>query len=404
MHPRQSITDLFSTFVQFEADRFSSWATDARLRRNIKACLNRIADAQNSEKFWAVYWHKCWCQEQNEGSPSPSPSFSLAHMSAYLQEACYWSAQKMMPRVQGLQYNLSDFFQVAIAELPKILKACDPDINGNLKAYASKAFGSIIRDYLRQRREIDFCTDWGLLFKVSRKRLRESLENAGLGSETIESYLLAWTCFENIYLPKKSPQLRQISAPDRETWEAIVCAYNKLRYQQLSFSTPECTKETLERWLTYSASRVRSYLYPNVASLNSPKPGQVEGELQDDLTDPIQESLLVELIDQEQRQERLQQQIQINQVIEEALTKLEPSLRELIQLYYQQGLTQQEIAQKLGIQQYNVSRKLAKTRESLLLVLTRWIQENLHISVTSYVVKDMSTLLEEWLQQRLPPG
>jgi len=34
MHPRQSIIEIFSTFLQFEGDRFHNWATDARLRRS----------------------------------------------------------------------------------------------------------------------------------------------------------------------------------------------------------------------------------------------------------------------------------------------------------------------------------------------------------------------------------
>ncbi len=55
---------------------------------------------------------------------------------------------------------------------------------------------SIIKDTLRQRQEADICTDWALLHKLSRKRLLESLQNAGFKSPTIESYILAWECFQ----------------------------------------------------------------------------------------------------------------------------------------------------------------------------------------------------------------
>ncbi len=391
MNPRQNIDEIFSTFLQFEADRFSGWATDAKLHRNMKACLNHFAKTENTERFWAVYWHKSWQKAEKK-------EIALGHMSAYLQEPCYWTVQKLMPRLQGSNDKISDFFQIAIASVPKILKACNPDGSGSFKAYASSAFGNIIRDYLRRNREVDLCNNWGLLLKVSRKLLTESLENAGFNPEIIERYLLAWTCFESLHLPQKTPKLRQISTPEASTWEAVANGYNRMRHQ-LNFPGTECTKETLERWLIDCGNQVRKYLYPTVKSLNSPKSAQGERELQDDIADTmLQESLLTELIQQEEQVDRFEQKSQINTVLETAISKLDSSIQKILQLYYKQGLTQQQIAQELTVQQYSISRKLSKTRESLLLTLTSWSQETLHISVTSDVVKYISTILEEWLQ------
>ncbi|AFY36401.1 sigma-70 family RNA polymerase sigma factor [Calothrix sp. PCC 7507] len=390
MHPRQNIITIFSTFLRFEADRLSGWATDAQLHRSMKACLNYVPQAESNENFWAVYWHKSWQKGEKR-------ELALGHMSAYLQESCYWTVQKLMPRLQESNDRISDFFQIAIASVPKILKAGDPDANGSVKAYASNAFGNIIRDYLRQKREVDFCNNWGLLLKISRKLLTESLQNTGFDAITIEYYLLAWTCFESIYLPRKTPNLRQTTAPEPSTWKAIADSYNQMRHQ-LTSPGAECTKETLERWLTDCGNQVRKYLYPTIKSLNAAKLGQEEGELQDELIDPLQESLLTELIQKEEQSVRLDQKNKINTLLAAAIKKLDPSVQKLLQLYYQQGFTQQQIAQELGIQQYTISRKLSKTRESLLLTLTRWSQETLHISVTSDVVKYISTILEEWLQ------
>ncbi len=390
MNPRQNIIEIFSTFLQFEADRFSGWVTDAKLHRNMKACLNHFSQAENAEKFWAVYWHKSWQKVENK-------EVALGHMSAYLQEPCYWTVQKLIPR-QRSKDKISDFFQVAIASVPKILKGCNPDASGSLKAYASNAFGNIIRDYLRQSREVDLCNNWGLLLKVSRKLLTESLENAGFNPASIERYLLAWTCFESIYISRKTPHLRQISTPEASTWSAVANAYNRMRHQLTNPGT-ECTKETLERWLIDCANQVRKYLYPTVKSLNSPKPGYEEGELQDELVETtLQESLLTEWIQQEEQVARFDRKSQINTVLEAAINKLDSSVQKILQLYYKQGLTQQQIAQELAVQQYSISRKLSKARESLLLTLTSWSQETLHISVTSDVVKYISTILEEWLQ------
>lgn len=391
MQPRQSIADLFSTFVQFQGDSFGGWATDSRLRRSMQA--NLAEHAQNQpDTFWAVYWHKIWQKQIDEKRTSTA----LGHLSAYLQESCYWSAYKSMSYLTRSRYRLSDCFQAAIADVPKILKTRDPDYPGSLKTYASQAFSNMIRDFLRQSREMDLCSDWGLLLKVSRKRLMEALDNAGLHPDEIDRWVLAWSCFESVYLPTKSPKLRQLSAPNRETWAAIATLYNQQRS-----SGAEVQPEQIEKWLTTCANRVRAYLYPAVSSLNAPKISEESKEFQDDLPDPNQDSLLTEMIAQEEIEERQAQRSTINQVLEAAIEKLDPATQDLLRLYYQKGLTQQEIAKQLGVQQYTVSRKLSKSRETLLLALTRWSQENLHIVPTSDVVKQISSVLEEWLTEKM---
>lgn len=422
MRPRQSLVEIFSTFLQFEADHVQHWATDAKLRRSMQNCLRQGVTVgasgsaeppgleekslKEAEKFWSLYWHQQWRHQAKQPphcpSSSASRSQSLGHLSAYLQETCYWSVQKSMPRLESSQYKLSDCFQVAIAEMPRILNACDPNQSASLKTYAMSAFGNIIRDHLRQRQEVNLCSNWGLLLKLSRKKLTEALQQAGLAPDKIQQYLLAWACFESTYLPRKSPGLRQLSAPDRATWEGIAHLYNRQRHQ-LAVPGSECSPETMEQWLTTCANRARAYLYPAIGSLNTPKVGQDSGELQDDLPDAAQSSLLAELVTQEEVAARHQQKAAMKTVLLTALTQLDPGVQELLQLYYHQGLTQQQIAQHLNVQQYTVSRKLSKARESLLMALTRWSQASqeqpgMHNSSLSTVIKYVSSLLEEWLQ------
>lgn len=422
MRPRHSLIEIFSTFLQFEADYVQHWATDAKLRRSMQSCLRQgVAVGQSgvaeppeienkslkeAENFWSLYWHQQW---RNQVKPSPhlpislpSLSLPLGHLSAYLQETCYWSVQKSMPRLESSQYKLSDCFQVAIAEMPRILNACDPNQSASLKTYAMSAFGNIVRDHLRQRQEVNLCSNWGLLLKLSRKKLTEALHHAGLAPDRVQQYLLAWTCFESTYLPRKSPGLRQLAAPDRTTWEAIAQLYNRQRHQ-LTVPGSECSPETLEQWLTTCANRARAYLYPAIGSLNTPKAGQESGELQDDLPAAAPESLLTELIAQEDVAARNHQKAEMNRVLLTAISQLDPGVQELLRLYYQQGLTQQQIAQQLNVQQYTISRKLSKAREALLLALTRWSQTSqgnpeVHNVALSTVIKYVSSLLEEWLQ------
>jgi len=50
------------------------------------------------------------------------------------------------------------------------------------------------------------------------------------------------------------------------------------------------------------------------------------------------------------------------------------------------------------MKQYTVSRRLTKSRETLLQALAQWSQQTLHISLTSNVLKNISAVLDELLQ------
>lgn len=416
MQPRQSTIDLFSTFLRFEADCFSNWAIDSKLRRSMKVCLAKVSESKASEQFWTTYWHQRWREQHSPSQAADLRSSrtqqaseeALGHLSAYLQEACYWSAYKAANWLTASRYGIADCFQIAIAEVPKILRARDPNHPASLKTYASQAFKNSIRDFLRQSREVDLCSDWGLLLKLSRKQLTEALLQAGLSAAAIEQHLLAWTCFETVYLPTKSPGLRQLPAPDRETWSAIATLYNQQRHQ-LKAASAACGAEMIAGWLSNCTRRARAYLYPPVASLNAPKPGFESKEWQDDLAnddsglslDENDESLLSALIAQEEAEARQTQQRDVNEVLKTAIATLNPEAQELLTLYYQHELTQQQVAKQLNVQQYTISRKLSKVRADLLLALTRWSQETLHIAPSSDVVKNISVVLEEWLQQSM---
>lgn len=390
MHSRQSIIELFSTFVQFESERFSRWTTDPNLRRSMQRCLTAEPQSDTSDEFWVFYWHQVL-----QVQPA---SLARAHLIAYLQEACYRTAKKTAEGFASNQYSLSDFFQIAISRVDTVLKGFNPEQGFTLKNYASLIFRSCIREFLRQRQEVDICTDFALLRKLSQRRLMDSLQQAGLSETTIASYVLAWNCFKTLYVPVTATVTRKLPPPDSGTWEAIAKLYNAERYAQLNPSTPECSAETLEKWLMACAKSARSYLYPTCVSLNAPAPGQDYSEFLDELPQLSQASILTEFIDQEAQQLRQAQQAETGAVLIEALHQLDNQAQTLLQLYYGQKLTQQQIAQQLEIKQYTVSRRLNKSREVLLLALAQWSKEKLHISLSLDLIKDMSLPVEEWLK------
>lgn len=390
MRSRQDITELFSTFAQLEADRFRKWLTEPKLHRSIKKCLDNTGEVAIAENFWAIYWHKHW---QNQ-----SHNLAKMHLSAYLQEQCYWAAEKTVAKfATNNQYTLADYFQLANAEVENILKGFKPEISNNLQSYAQMAISTRLRDILRQRKEADSCTNWGLLRKVSKKQVLASLSHAGLSPAMIAQYRLAWSCFQERYLPNQPGGNGKLPEPNRQLWEDVANLYNSERLNQLTLYTQKCSADTIEQILIRTATYLREYLYPPVSSLDALK-SEDDSHITFDLPDPSSDSLIADILAQEEAQNRQNQLSQMKAVLSQALQDCNNQSQEILKLYYQQGLTQQDIIKQLQISQPTVSRRLIKARESLLAALIRWSQETLNISVTSNQIKDMSNFLEEWLR------
>jgi RNA polymerase sigma factor (sigma-70 family) len=409
MRPRQQIIELFSTFLQFEAEYATSWITDARLRREMQARLQAsdigAGAGTTSEKFWTLHWYRQWqterqteqqtepqAEQQSKRQTEPRAVSQAAqraylHLAAYLQEPCYWSAQQTARKFTHLQYRLPDCFQLAIAETAAVLRGFSPDRGASLKTYANMAFSSLMRDALRQRQVVDLCTDWALLRRISKKRLLEALAQAGVAASLVPQYRLAWVCFQTLYVPKAAGE--KLPKPDVAFWQAVAQLYN----QEQVGSTDAAT---LEKRLTQIAQWVRAYLYPAVGSLNTPKFAEETSEIQDSLADPNADSLLNHLVAEEEQAERTQQQGQLNQTLAAAITRLDAQSQEILRLYYQQGLTQQQIMTDLALSQSSVSRRLSKARETMLKALAQWSQ-SLNINLTPALIKDMSGALDEWL-------
>lgn len=390
MRPRQAIADHFSSFLQFEADRFAGWLVDVRLQRSMQRSLEQAGAAKASENYWALYWHKSW-QTQPAG-------LARQHLAAYVQEPCYWAAQKTTLHFASTQYTLADCFQMAIAQLDKILKGFDSQQGFRFKSYASATCHSLIREGLRQRQEIDICTDWALLRKISQKRLLEALQNVGLPSQTVQSYILAWTTFKTLYVPQQATATRQLAKPEPQVWQAIAQQY------RATATGASVSPEELEKWLTICARAARAYLYPSHVSINAPRSGEEAGEFLDSLPDQTQPSLLQALISDEEFQARQTQHAQVSELLQQAIANLDDESRTILELYYRDRCTQQQMAAALNTKQYTISRRLTRAREHLLRTLAHWVKETLHISPTSDILSHTSNALEEWLTSHFSEG
>lgn len=382
MHSRTQLLDQFSTFAILEGEYFRKWMVDSRLRRSMQSCLEDSPEA--SGKIWSLYWFKQW-QSQNQ--------FAESHLSAYLQESCYWVAQQISQRFKATQYTVADYFQITNGEIQRVLKSFSSDRGIALKSYASVVLTNVLKDMLRQRQAADICSDWSLLRRVSKKRIGEVIIHAGIAATEADQYQFAWFCFKTLYVPSETGE--QLPKLNGEVWSAIANFYNSKR-KEFSVSGSALTPEQLEVRLTKLARWIRSYLYPPVDSLNRTQIGQETGEIQDTIASSS-ESLLDNAIEQEDIAERKEQRSQLQTVLDQALSELNVELREILQLFYQHKLSQQELAVHLKLSQPTVSRRLKKAEEALLNTLLNWSQSQFNRFPNPTEVKQISTALRAWL-------
>lgn len=381
MRRRHALVEQFSTFIQLDSQGFQTWLADPRLVRSMQQCSAQW-DADST--FWGLYWWKTWQDLDLAAGPQPSPQqpspqfigLALNHLTAYLQESAYWAAVQISRKYSHTTYGVGDFFQMAIADLPKLLPSFNPERGSGLASFTEMVLSSALRDQLRQRQLVDLCSNWSLLRKISKKRLRLALTQAGVGDAQARSYELAWFCFNTCYEQPPGQQQVKLAA---ELWQAMADLYDQQAPQwQLA---QRLSASQLEVHLNQCAQWVRQYLYPPTVSLPTGTEGQDNVELWQDSWQvpwsqtggsPVQG--LEGLLAQEALEGRAQCQSQMQMVLTGAIAALDAQSAQILQLYYQQGLTQQQIRDQMKISQPTVARRLNKARQALLQALVEWRQ------------------------------
>jgi RNA polymerase sigma factor (sigma-70 family) len=388
MESRTQILDMFSTFAFLEGDYFRRWVSDPRLRRSMEKSTASIATPTQTDKFWSVYWYKKW--------QSQSHCLAESHLTAYLQETCYWAAQQISQRSSISQYTFGDYFQITNSEIQRVLKSFSSDRGSTLKSYASLVLSNVLKETLRRRQAAEICSDWSLLYRTSKKRIRDVLVHSGIAEPELSQYQLLWFCFTTQYVPFGSTgELSQ--QLDAHLWRQITDLYNTKRQGQLSVTGAELSPEQIETRLAHLGRWIRNYLYPTIDSLNRLKPSQEGGEIQDDLFDPTSQNLVDLAIEVEDCTQRTIHQSKLQSVLEKAIELLDPEYKEILRLFYQDQLSQLELADRLKVSQPTVSRRMKKAEEQLLSALLVWVQSALNEFPDPNTLKVISSTLREWL-------
>ena len=395
MRPRKQLTKKFSSFLLIDSVSQQRWATSASLLRSLKQAGLTLETLPEEEPFWICYWHGCW-----QKAPE---SIAAEHLCAFLQEACYWSVRSLHNTFKAGQFELVDLFQIAISHFEHILKKFNPSNPFGLSAYARCKFKHLTIDKLRQQKEIDVCSPWSLLQKLSAKQVQEALSKLGLGVVDANQHQQIWYLYKTLWAAAKADKGRKLSRPDGDTFNDIAKAYSEIQSQQAGIPINPLTHQKVENCLLETAQAARDYLYPKAMSLNVKLGDEEFAEHQDLIADTTHDLSWTAIVQQETLVQQTEQQQQVKAILVQGLAQLSDSDQLLLERYYSQAATQQAIAQELGLKQYQIARHLSRIRRCLLKQLVAWATEAMHISPDSTVINNMDDVLKVWLQTHFQP-
>ncbi len=391
MIKRLTIVEQFSTFILWEDNRFRHWRSDPRLQRSISDGLRQNSTLTSSQ--WAIVWHSRL--DPTAHNQSLQTRQSREHLYAYLQEPCYQAAFDIWNtyRNYSTEYAIADYFQCGVLRFDKLLSSFNSQLNSNLEAYALSFLKWRITDTLRELYKGWGYTSWSLLLYRSKLCVRNALIRYGISGELLEAYLLAWECYVEVYKPARQVRDGSIQEPTPQNWQSITSAYNAM-------ANPQKEVADIKKWILDCGKAVSSYISLNSVfsnAMNRQQTNDFESRLVDE--NQVEELDFREIVDYQQIHQKIC--IWLKAEIEQLdihKTRLNPNIKEILELYYKQGIKQVAIGQQLGINQATVARNLQKIKEILTDKFIQWSAENLNISLRSNDIEVMSKVFEEWIR------
>ncbi len=375
MKKREDMVQKFSTFLSFGDSKSrlkATWQVDPELERQMKRLTQ--SDPEAKAEFWARYFLKTLRRVENEGDTGTWRQGELReelsvssltvgrHLSAYLQEACFWAAQKSYQRFIFLRhkYPLEEYFQIAnsATNLPaKLLKNFDFNYpQTNLEGYARIAIIRFIANTIYQQdieAKKEKFSDYGLLKDLTKKELRESLQAKGINPLQIDSYCLVWQCFDEIFQPSQNQGNRRLNPPTQNHLQQIASYYNQ-RCNSLNLQVIPTVGEKIQEMLSICIQAAREHRTKRFLPLED--------------YEKISDSMptLWDTVMQEEEWE------QVQKLVANLFSAMPEASQTMVKLWQGLNLTQTEMATILKNQypdlqkQYQVARQLGRLTRNLL--------------------------------------
>ena len=371
-------------------------------------------------------------QSRADWEPANYRELALAHLASYLEPTCDRAAKLAAERYQEI--NWEDAFSIARqviyaqTQLVDFLRTYRRDGQATIKTYIQQ----ILLRIIRSETSVGEYSQWRLLCQTSKKELRQALSKMGVKEVEISRMILARQCFKEVYVLNrvKHPQRKsggKWPEPLKEDFGAAASSYNAQKYlpsipvELLAGTEMESQEMVAVMRQCIQALRNQFNSIIRVASLEEmmeslgyeARDGGPEGSVTEPSAD-IWQSLEAELSQYSttEIEEKLRAALRSGDDVVEI--RIGDSCwpcdrRKMLLMHYGLGMTEQQVADYLTINQSNVSRLLSKYKQRLLQTLTElshpegWITKYVSQWLKAdYAAPDRADLIQAALTQALP--
>jgi RNA polymerase sigma factor (sigma-70 family) len=332
-----SVRYFYTTIKAIEGDRVF-WCEVPQLRKSINAIARSVADDE------AVYLY-LWQWLQNE----PNNQLVKSHWMVFLQYRSSMVTQRVYKNVghridadyETLFYYLLNLLSTAIINNPSNFYGNFQDQKTKpgffrliLGKWTDKKLRNTLYNFLRGEYKTIGRTNLGIVSLFSANKTQKVLRTSGIFNE---NHLLIFNCFREV----KKASLRSLDKWQEEDWQQVIDRLQQLQPQVI------LTVEEVQAKLNQIGEIMRNHIDPSYS--------RFELNNYDDNSNYFWENLP----SQKPSKDLLQQQ-EIQEDINKLLITLEEEVKQIVYCYYHQKMTQEQIANRLGVHSSTISREITQ--------------------------------------------
>ncbi|GAB4288045.1 MAG: hypothetical protein Fur0025_22050 [Oscillatoriaceae cyanobacterium] len=391
----------------------------------------QLCDRTDQGESVADFWRQKVVERQSRADWEPVNyrELALAHLASYLEPTCDYVAKYAANNYQEICWE--DGFAIAREviytqeQLADFLKTYRRDGQAAIKTYIQ---GILIKT-IRAETEVGRYSQWRLLCQTSQKELRQALSKIGVKEAEISRIILARQCFKEVYVLNrvKNPQRRsgeKWPSPIDEDFAAAANSYNAQKYLPSMplevLAGAEIGSKKIADWMQQCIQCLRNRSNSIVRAVSLEEMAENSG-----YEATYGETLLETLPDMWPSLEAELGQSATTEIEEKLRAALRSGddvmeirigdscwpcdRRKMLLMHYGLGMTEQQVADYLTINQSNVSRLIGKYKKRLLQTLTElsrpegWITKYVSQWLKAdYAAPDRADLIQAALTQALP--
>jgi hypothetical protein len=252
------INELGSNIKELQSTLVTNQFNEITILKHIFEELESLKIIPNKEQLEDSESNAVDNQSDFEKQQPKSKSIYGEHLLAYLQEACLIAAKQASWKTEYIehQHSVLDLLNNACERIMLSLQGKSNLFDKfdwrtrtrALESYTRKYLELDLRNEIEQEYKVLRRTPWGWLKKISGARQRpNALQDVGITELEIESYLLIWHCFDEIYALVEPDNTNRLPKPSVEQYQQMTSRYNQLRDRLKEFGKEIDSKEYIRK-------------------------------------------------------------------------------------------------------------------------------------------------------------